>query len=200
MKSSHDLGELEDEFLRDLHQCIDVHEKFVRKAHNVHGNMLAMDHVVARISFEFPENEISPIWLDIHDKLAEILRLMDLAEQKDLKIEETEQAILKKLYGTKHWEWKVMRQTLLGWQMAKRGEYGAEDWVHVDVIPNENKQLRDKITSPSLRGNDISEAWRSVLRQPHKYHCVDPQELLKPIIACDDTESMISYLRNRYWA
>jgi hypothetical protein len=56
--------------------------------------------------------------------------------------------------------YQMMRQTLLGWQMTMRKEYSAEDWVHVHVIPNENTQLRETITSPGLSGKDITEAWR----------------------------------------
>jgi hypothetical protein len=95
--------------------------------------------------------------------------------------------------------YQMMRQTLLGWQMTVRKEYGAEDWVHVHVIPNENRELRETITSPKLLGNSITEAWRSVLKQPEKYVTIDPKQFLSPVAKCPDTKAIMSYLGKRYW-
>lgn len=30
---------------------------------------------------------------------------------------------------------QLMRQTLLAWQMAEHDEFGATDWIHIQVIP-----------------------------------------------------------------
>ena len=35
--------------------------------------------------------------------------------------------------------YQLMRQTLLGWQMTIRKEYGCNDWVHLHVIPLESR-------------------------------------------------------------
>jgi hypothetical protein len=95
--------------------------------------------------------------------------------------------------------YQLMRQTLLGWQMTVRKEYGAEDWVHVHVIPNENTELRETITSPGLSGKNITEAWKAVLKQPEKYVVIDPKQFLSPIAKCPDTKAITSYLKKRYW-
>ncbi len=95
--------------------------------------------------------------------------------------------------------YQMMRQTLLGWQMTKRNEYGSEDWVHIHVIPNANKELRETITSPGLSGKDITAAWRAALKQPEKYLAIDPKEFLSPIFECPDTKAITTYLEKRYW-
>ncbi len=95
--------------------------------------------------------------------------------------------------------YQLMRQTLLGWTMTQNKEYGATDWLHIHVIPEENKELREQITSKNLKGNSFEESWKSQLRYPDKYIVISPQELLKPIIETEDTKSIISYLTERYW-
>ena len=91
-----------------------------------------------------------------------------------------------------------MRQTLLAWEMTNRGEYGAEDWIHVHVIPAENTHLRETITSPDLHGDSIADAWRGCLKHPDKFISLDPKELLKPIFDNPDEKSLMTYLNARY--
>jgi hypothetical protein len=67
------------------------------------------------------------------------------------------------------------------------------------VIPNENKELRETITSPGLSGNDITEAWKTVLKQLEKYIAIDPQQFLSPVFECPDTRAIMSYFGKRYW-
>ncbi|MBA7577368.1 hypothetical protein ES708_19219 [subsurface metagenome] len=86
--------------------------------------------------------------------------------------------------------YQLMRQTLLGWEMVKRKEYGAEDFIHLHIIPEENKDLKEKITSPGLSGADIEEAWKNTLRKPGKYILLDPKEFLKPVFVSPDTKSI----------
>jgi len=95
--------------------------------------------------------------------------------------------------------YQLMRQTLLGWEMVKRKEYGAEDFIHLHIIPEENKELKEKITSPGLSGADIEEAWKNTLRKPGKYVVLDPKEFLKPVFNSQDTKSITNYLEKRYW-
>lgn len=95
--------------------------------------------------------------------------------------------------------YQLMRQSLLAWQMTARREYGAQDWVHVHVIPNDNKELRETKTSPRLPGKNITEAWKAVLKQPEKYVAIDPKQFLNPISKCPDTKAIMSYLEKRYW-
>lgn len=95
--------------------------------------------------------------------------------------------------------YQLMRQTLLGWQMVTRKEYECEDWVHLHVIPDDNKELKNTITSPYLKGSNIEEAWKSVLIEPYRYISIDPKKLIYPIKECLDTKSLLTYLERRYW-
>ena len=95
--------------------------------------------------------------------------------------------------------YQLMRQTLLGWEMVKRKEYKVDDWLHLHVIPNENKELKNTITSPCLKGKNMEEAWKGVLIDPNKYISIDPEELISPIKDCLDTKSLLTYLEKRYW-
>jgi hypothetical protein len=95
--------------------------------------------------------------------------------------------------------YQLMRQTLLGWTMTENKEYGAVDWLHLHVIPSENKELRERITSKNLKGTTLEESWKLQLKKPEKYIVVTPEQLLKPITGLQDTKSLIYYLTNRYW-
>jgi len=95
--------------------------------------------------------------------------------------------------------YQLMRQTLLGWKMAQAGEYQCDEYIHVHVIPENNVELRERVTSPRLKGDTMSEAWKSVLREPGRYKVISPEEFMKPAFTCPDTQSIKSYLQKRYW-
>lgn len=95
--------------------------------------------------------------------------------------------------------YQLTRQTLLAWEMSNRKEYDADDWLHIHVIPNENKELRNTITSKNLNGNTLEESWKKLLKFPEKYLVISPEDFIKPIINCNDTISIINYLEKRYW-
>ena len=95
--------------------------------------------------------------------------------------------------------YQLMRQTLLGWEMVGRNEYGDEDYIHLHIIPTKNNKLKSTITSPGLLGNNIEEAWKSTIRDPNKYIVLDPKEFLEPIFKRVDSLSITSYLKKRYW-
>ncbi len=94
---------------------------------------------------------------------------------------------------------QLMRQTLLGWKMVQSREYNCNEYIHLHVIPSQNKQLKEKVTSPNLEGDTMSEAWRNVLRDPSRYQVITPEEFLLPIKKCHDTIAILSYLNRRYW-
>ena len=95
--------------------------------------------------------------------------------------------------------YQLMRQTLLGWQCVKNGDHNASDYLHIHVVPKENKELRDRVTSSELKGNDIHDAWRGVLKDPSKFLAITPQELILPLKELKDTKSILYYLNMRYW-
>jgi len=95
--------------------------------------------------------------------------------------------------------YQLMRQTLLGWTMTQNNEYEATDWLHMHVIPEDNKELRERITSANLTGKTLEESWKLQLKNPDKYIVISPQKLLEPIIELEDTKSITNYLTARYW-
>ncbi|MHA2024144.1 MAG: PGN_0703 family putative restriction endonuclease [Candidatus Thorarchaeota archaeon] len=95
--------------------------------------------------------------------------------------------------------YQLMRQTLLGWKMVQSHEYNCDEYIHLHIIPSENKQLKEKVTSPNLEGDTMSEAWCNVLRDPSRYQVITPEDFLLPIKKCQDTIAILSYLNRRYW-
>jgi hypothetical protein len=95
--------------------------------------------------------------------------------------------------------YQMMRQTLLAQACVKAQEYDCTDFLHVHVIPSENMELLNTITSPYLSGKSISDAWKVVLKSPQKYLSLSPDELLSNCVSVPDTRSWLSYIRKRYW-
>ncbi len=94
--------------------------------------------------------------------------------------------------------YQLMRQTLLGWKMVEHGDYGADAYVHIHVIPRENHKLRRSVNSPHLRGKDMTRAWKSVLVESDSYAVVTPTRLLKAVCGECDYHSFWYYLNRRY--
>lgn len=97
--------------------------------------------------------------------------------------------------------YQIMRQTLLAWQMTKNkaNELNTDDWLHYDVIPENNLNLRYQVSAPDIIQSGIEEAWKSQLKEPEKYNVITPQKLLKPLIFDNNYRSLINYLNKRYW-
>jgi hypothetical protein len=96
--------------------------------------------------------------------------------------------------------YQLMRQTLLAWKIVNAKEDdGYDDYTHVHVIPDGNKQLVDVNRSPNLPKDNLKDAWKSVLVEPEKYNIIDPKELLRPVLNLRGTETILLYLSSRYW-
>jgi hypothetical protein len=97
--------------------------------------------------------------------------------------------------------YQIMRQTLLAWQMTKNKakELNADDWLHLDIVPENNLNLRYQVPAPDLMQSGIEEAWKSQLKEPEKYNVMTPQKLFKPLIFDSNYRSLITYLNKRYW-
>lgn len=123
------------------------------------------------------------------------------AKVYDYLIEDKQSPFKKKNVRAYYYEpfYQMMRQTLLGWKFVENKDHCCSDYRHIHVIPKENKELLNKITSPDLKGENISEAWKSVLNNPDKYITISPQELLSPCSEIVDSKSLLSYLKSRYW-
>jgi hypothetical protein len=96
--------------------------------------------------------------------------------------------------------YQLMRQTLLAHQMIKAKEYGADSYLHLHLIPKENKELKEVNTaSGQLPGNNLEETWKKVLKDPTLYIPLDPSEFLKPASICNDCLAPLTYLKKRHW-
>lgn len=96
--------------------------------------------------------------------------------------------------------YQLMRQTLWAEQLIANKEterIKADDYVHIHVIPCENKDLLQK--KYSCIGKGMEDTWRACIRNQDKYLIVAPDVLLKPIADSKQYEGLIEYLRNRYW-
>lgn len=97
--------------------------------------------------------------------------------------------------------YQILQQTLLACQMKKNKTYElkADDWLHFDMIPENNLNLRYLVPTPDMLQSGIEEAWKSQLKEPFKYNVIAPQKLLKPILFEARYRNLINYLNYRYW-
>lgn len=94
---------------------------------------------------------------------------------------------------------QLMRQTLLAWQMVRAGEFGASDWLHVLVVPEENTRLRESTAgAPNLRGSTLARKWRSVLREPDRFLVISPTELVAGTEATGRWQAWRNWLADTY--
>ena len=104
-------------------------------------------------------------------------------------------------YGSIYYQepfYQLMRQTLWAENIVKHKyveTLKADDYMHIHVIPSDNKALLSK--KYSVSGIAIEETWRSMLSDQSKYIIVDPQKLLEPIK--DKYPELVLYLKKRYW-
>jgi hypothetical protein len=97
--------------------------------------------------------------------------------------------------------YQLMRQTLLGWQFSENCDHGCTSYRHVHVIPDSNVEFHSKVTSPFLNGKNVSEAWRSTLKEPHLYIRTTPENFIRTSLAAGpDSKSIEVYLTQRYWS
>ena len=158
------------------------------------GKNQLSDRVLVLIEWKYTESYApnSVLISDSGKNRFEVYR--ELLENPDCPIQTTD---FKDLFFEPYYQ--LMRQTLLGWTMTKNKEYGATDWIHLHVIPNENKELKERITSKNLKGNTLEESWKLQLKNPEKYIVVSPEKFLLPIKELQDTKSILEYLTLRYW-
>jgi hypothetical protein len=55
------------------------------------------------------------------------------------------------------------------------------------------------VTAP-LKGRNVSEAWRSALKQSEFYITATPASFMRPVIEERDSKSLSDYLQRRYWS
>lgn len=96
--------------------------------------------------------------------------------------------------------YQLMRQTLLGQQMARHRDHGCESFRHLHVAPDGNLEFHRAVTAPALGRADVYETWRSVLKEPEAFITRSPEAMLRPALTKADMHSLNNYLRSRYWA
>lgn len=96
--------------------------------------------------------------------------------------------------------YQLMRQTLWAEQMIKNKDketLKVDNYIHIHVIPNENKELLGKIYKCS--GKDMETTWRSHLKDQAKYLIISPEKLLSNYLNKSKYEELKKYLTERYW-
>ncbi len=82
-------------------------------------------------------------------------------------------------------------------QMIKHKEINADKYLHVHVVPRENKDLLDKKYKCS--GLDMVNTWSNQLQEKTKYKVLSPEELLSGIDG-KTYQELRKYLWERYWS
>ena len=87
-----------------------------------------------------------------------------------------------------------MRQTLLAEQMVKSGM--ADDFLHVMVIPEANKELLNN--SYQCQNEGLNNIWKEQLENTDKFMIADSRVILSLIKANTDYKNLYNYLNARY--
>lgn len=87
--------------------------------------------------------------------------------------------------------YELMRQTLLVEQIIKHQDYAieADDYFHIMVIPNAHLELKTAIETNYI----------PTLKDPSKFHIIDPEQLLLPLQGNENYIGLLNYLSQRYW-
>lgn len=56
----------------------------------------------------------------------------------------------------------------------KANELNADDWLYLDIIPENNLNFRYQLPAAYLMQSGIEEAWKSQLKEPGKYNVITP--------------------------
>ncbi|OQB30242.1 MAG: hypothetical protein BWY08_01292 [Bacteroidetes bacterium ADurb.Bin174] len=94
--------------------------------------------------------------------------------------------------------YQLMRQTLWAEQMIKNKDIEtikADNYLHVHVIPTENKDLLNRVYKCS--GQDMETTWRNQLNDQTKYQIITPNKLLNGIDSLK-YKDLLNYLEIRY--
>lgn len=96
--------------------------------------------------------------------------------------------------------YQLMRQTLWAEQVLAHKDdekLKADDYLHIHIIPKNNRDLFQKRRGYKLTGKGMEESWRECLNDQSKYVIVDPKDFLSPI--SETNASLYKYLNERYW-
>lgn len=94
--------------------------------------------------------------------------------------------------------YQLMRQTLWAENIVKHKDtevLEADDYLHIHVIPEDNRDLLDKRYKVSGKG--MEETWREMLVDQSKYVIISPKALMAPV--APKYPDLTDYLAERYW-
>lgn len=94
--------------------------------------------------------------------------------------------------------YQLMRQTLWAENVVKHKSTEvlvADDYLHIHVIPEDNRNLLEKRYKVSGKG--MEETWRGMLANQSKYVIITPKKLMEPV--APRYPELTSYLMRRYW-
>ena len=155
------------------------------------------DSTQALVAFEWKLSEAYPVGLSVATSRKGTSRIetyRGLLDDADSPIRHGDHA---RLFYEPFYQ--LMRQTLLLSQMARHAEFGASTWRHVHVVPETNRELRTRVTSPALAGAEsMSTAWQSVLVHPDRYRMVTPSDVVAGLPAGPAWSDWRQWLRDRY--
>ena len=94
-----------------------------------------------------------------------------------------------------------MRQTLWAEQMInnKSSEnIKADSFVHVHVVPSQNKELLNNGFSEKKEEDGMKKSWENQLLDRSVYRLVDPQLIVETIAKDGKYGELVGYMRERY--
>jgi hypothetical protein len=97
--------------------------------------------------------------------------------------------------------YQLMRQTLWAEQMVKNKgteTIKADNYLHLHIIPSENKELLTKTYKCNGLDLDMESTWRNHLKDDAKYIIISPEDFLQNIDK-EKYKGLIDYLKVRYW-
>ena len=92
--------------------------------------------------------------------------------------------------------YQLMRQTL--WAELSLGDYGANNFLHLHIVPEANKELINRSYKRFHQFKDgMEKTWSSLLKKPELYLCKDPKTIFASIKSFK--LDLYNYLLERYW-
>ena len=97
--------------------------------------------------------------------------------------------------------YQLLRQTIWAEEVIRNNDIPfVKDYIHIHVVPSQNSDLLDK-KYPYSEHADMIKTWKSCLKNPEKYCCIDPSTLVDAIEKTDVDNryhNLVNYLRTRY--
>jgi hypothetical protein len=96
--------------------------------------------------------------------------------------------------------YQLMRQSLWAEQMIAQNateRLKADDYIHIHVIPPQNKELLSKLYKCSNKG--MEETWYGLIQDKSKYKIIPPEILLSRLQNNPKHSNLLNYLSERYW-